>query len=129
MELIQCVRIVVTGTWPKGRQIYGSCAMAFRRRETGAPCEDQPHLRATERNLVDLSVVKILAVFALIIVVGLLYYVKDKEMVSGDGTIVQTTGSSPVAPRGLDERINPDVQAPAPVLVQPIPAPVLSPKE
>ena len=103
--------------------------MAFRRRETGAPCEGQPHLRATERHSVDLSVVKILALFALIVVVGLWYYVKDKEMVSGDGTVVQTTGTRPAAPRTPDERTSPDIQAPAPALVQPVPAPIPSPKE
>ena len=102
--------------------------MAFRRRETGAPCQGQPHLRAAERHRIDLSVLKILVAFALIVVVGLWYYVRDREMAS-DGTVIQTTGSGPAAPRKPDERVNPDIQAPPPALVQPIPAPVPSPKE
>ncbi|HWV54301.1 hypothetical protein [Pseudorhodoplanes sp.] len=46
-----------------------------------------------ERQRTDLSVVSILAVLALCVAVGLWFYTKDQEMVAGDGTTVQTSGS------------------------------------
>lgn len=101
--------------------------MAFyRRRQTDAPCEGQPHLGAEERERSDWSVVRILAILAAFIAFGLFYYVKDREMVSSDGTVVKTTGSGPAYQRDLNEnrpvtppdpndiRANPPPREPAP---------------
>jgi hypothetical protein len=75
-----------------------------------------------------INVVTILAAFVLLVVLGLWYFVKDREMVSGDRTIIKATDPSITAPRRPDEQTNPAVQSPPPALVQPIPAPVISPK-
>ncbi len=57
--------------------------------------EDQPPLPGeVERERADISVVSVLVGIALLVAVGMWYYAKDREMVSGDGTTVkQTTGS------------------------------------
>ncbi len=91
----------------------------FRRRPTDAPCEGHPHLGAIERERTDWGVVKILAVFALFVAVGLWYYFKEKE-ISADGTVVQSSGSgSHIVPdsnenRPSPPRINPPAQPASP---------------
>jgi hypothetical protein len=51
------------------------------------------HPGAVERVRADRSIVKVLAVVALLVAAGLWFYSSDKEMVSSDGTVVRTTGS------------------------------------
>jgi hypothetical protein len=59
----------------------------------------QPLPGEVERERADISVVSILAVLAVIVVAGLWFFTKDREMVASDGTVVkQTTGSSPEQP-------------------------------
>jgi hypothetical protein len=78
-------------------------ALIRRRQAEDAPCEGHPHLGQEERARTDWSVVKILAVLAAFIAFGLFYYVKDREMVSSDGTVVKTTGSAPAYQRDPNE--------------------------
>jgi hypothetical protein len=86
----------------------------FRRRPTGAPGEGLPNPGAVERESADWSVVKILSVFALFVAVGLWYYFKDKEMVSPDGTVVQSSDSGPVLQRDSNENRPSPPRSPAP---------------
>lgn len=58
-----------------------------------APREAQPLPGEVERERADIGVVSILAVLALFVAIGLWLYTKDREMVTGDGTVKQTTGS------------------------------------
>jgi hypothetical protein len=71
-----------------------------------------------ERERTDIRVVSLLGAVALIVVVGMWFYTKDREMIAGDGTTVhQTTGAAvreeatQIAPRpatpGLPERARP----------------------
>lgn len=75
----------------------------FGRRQTGAPCEGHSHLGQEERERTDWSVVKILALLAAFIAFGLWYYVKDREMVSSDGTVVKSTVPGPAYQRDANE--------------------------
>jgi hypothetical protein len=59
----------------------------------------QPLPGEVERERADISVVSILAVITIVVVAGLWFFTKDREMVAGDGTVVkQTTGSRPELP-------------------------------
>jgi hypothetical protein len=83
----------------------------FRRRQTDdAPCEGHSHLGQEERERTDWGVVKILALLVAFIAFGLWYYVKDREMVSSDGTVAKTTGPGPAYQRDANE--NRPVSAP-----------------
>ncbi len=82
---------------------------AYRRRDSGAPCEGHAHLGAVERERSDWATVKILAVLAVFIAFGLIFYVKDRELASSDGIATQRV-SSPPTPSDPDARASPDNQ-------------------
>lgn len=91
--------------------------MAFyRRRPSSAPREEHLNLAAVERERerTDWSVVKILAILVAFLAFGFWYYIKDKEMVSSDGTVVQTTGSGPAAQPDANENKPAPPRAPPP---------------
>ena len=64
----------------------------------------------------DWGAIKILALIALFACFSLWFYFRDKEMVSGDGTVVKSAPvlpTAPPSPRDPDVRINPAVKPPA----------------
>jgi hypothetical protein len=82
-----------------------------------ATSEGAPVPGHVERERTDIRVVSFLGAVALVVVVGMWFYTKDKEMIAGDGTTVQhTTGSraQDTAPSLPPRPVTPGLPASAP---------------
>ena len=78
-----------------------------------APDPERPGEMIRTRS--DWGAIKILALIALFVCFALWFYFRDKEMVSGDGTVVKSAPvlpTAPPSPRDPDARINPAVKPP-----------------